>query len=318
MAHDVSLLGPLNIDLLIVGEGPQTLSNATEWDGPATVKLTSAGAIGYTAEDLGRMGLAVRVTSILPEDSMGRIVRDVLMQAGVTTDGIKAAPGESTGIGAYVLLFGSRKRPLAYQMPTHQFFPTSFDGTEVEALLDARVLHCGGYLHHEAAWHGQIAEIFGEARHRGIETVLDPQFPLVPMDGPWISAMEDLLPQVQYLLLDENEARSTTGEQQLSRAARRLLEAGTGTVVVKCGADGAYLFTTGAESHQQAWAPGPVQDTIGAGDAFDAGFILGICQGWEAQACLKAGVVVAGYSVTGTGGSEAIPNVTTILGHLTD
>ena len=69
-------------------------------------------------------------------------------------------------------------------------------------------------------------------------------------------------------------------------AAQVLLEAGTGTVVIKCGARGCYV-----KSGQEAfWAPaercGECVDTTGAGDSFVGGFLYGLAQGWTVGQCV--------------------------------
>ena len=44
-----------------------------------------------------------------------------------------------------------------------------------------------------------------------------------------------------------------------------------------------------------------IVDTTGAGDSFNAGFIYGLIQGYDFSNCIKAGSVVAGYSLMGIG-----------------
>ena len=44
MPHDVSVVGPLNIDLLIRGEGPSNWEAIPMWDGPADMEMTAAGS----------------------------------------------------------------------------------------------------------------------------------------------------------------------------------------------------------------------------------------------------------------------------------
>jgi sugar/nucleoside kinase (ribokinase family) len=316
MSGDVSVIGPLNIDLLITGDGPPTWESLPVWDGPASMEMTAAGSVGYTVQNLARLGLDVRVSSCLPDDPLGVFIADTLQRAGVGTDLVRMVPGTVGGIGVYMLLFGSRKRPLMYRLPTHELWPSALSTREIDALLSARLLHCGGYLHYAAAWHGGTRDLFREARRRGIRTAMDPQFPLAPLAPPWLPALADVLPYVDLLFVDETEARHLTACADIDTAAAALRAAGAQTVIVKQGADGSTLYGESGQQHQDAVVMGTLVDTIGAGDTFDAGVLYGWLQGWSWARCLLFGSIAAGYTVTGVGGTQCMPDLQTVLREL--
>jgi sugar/nucleoside kinase (ribokinase family) len=313
MPKDVSVIGPLNIDLLISGEGPANWEAIATWDGPSHMEMTAAGSVGYTVQNLARLGLDARVCSCLPDDPLGLFIADTLRRAGIDTAAVRMSPGTLGGIGVYMLLFGSRKRPLTYRLPTHELWPARLTDAEAEALLDARLLHCGGYLHYQQAWHGGTRDLFAEARRRGLRTTLDPQFPLFAMQGLWMPALADVLPYVDVLFVDETEAFKITGEPELRQAAAALRDAGAGTVVIKQGAQGATLYTADAQHHQHAVLMGELVDSIGAGDTFDAGVIYGWLQGWPWPRCMEFASTAAGFTVTGFGGTQRMPDAAAVL-----
>src|SRR5579885_659506 len=122
--RDVSVVGPLNIDLLIKGDGPPNWEAIPTWDGTAQMDMTAAGSVGYTVQNLARLGLDVRVSSCLPDDPLGLFVEGALRRAGVDTGSVQRIANTLGGIGVYMLLFGSHKRPLIYRLPTHPLWPT--------------------------------------------------------------------------------------------------------------------------------------------------------------------------------------------------
>lgn len=317
MSWDVSVIGPLNIDLIMSGDGPPTWDAIATWDGPAAMEMTAAGSIGYTAQNLARFSLSVGVCSCLSDEPLSTFVAETLRNAGIDTSQVHLIPDTQIAIGVYMLLFGSRKRPLAYRLPTHDQWPLAFTPEGRARLLDARALHCGGYLHFQEAWHGTLVDLYREARARGMITTLDPQFPLIALDPPWLPALDDLLPHVEVMLCDEHEARGITGLDRLEDCAARLRDAGAGTVIIKRGEHGALLFTPdGDVLMQPAITLGTFVDSIGAGDAFDAGYLYGLLQGWDARTCARFAAVAAGFSVTGVGGSKAVASVERILEHM--
>jgi 2-dehydro-3-deoxygluconokinase len=178
------------------------------------------------------------------------------------------------------------------------------------------VLHNGGYLHHKDAWHGQIVDLYRQAKQRGLITTIDPQFPLYAMQPPWLGALADVLPFIDVLFCDEHEARNMTALDDLADAARKLLDAGAGTVVIKQGADGSTMYSGEMVHHQNAVIVGELVDTIGAGDTYDAAFIYGLLQGWPLEQNMRFASIAAGFSVTGAGGSHSMPELQTILDRL--
>ena len=313
MPRDVSVVGPLNIDLVIKGDGPSNWNALPTWDGSAQMDMTVAGAVGYTVQNLARLGLSVAVSSCLPDDPLGLFVADTLRRAGVDTASVQQIAGTLGGIGVYALLFGNRKRPLIYRLPTHPLWPTEFAPAEVDRLLDTHILHQGGYLHFKEGWHGALLDLFKAANTRELITSLDPQFPLFAMPRPWISALADVLPYIDIFFCDESEARSITGVQNLELAASFLLSAGARMVIIKQGADGSTVYQQNWEYHQAAIVLGAVEDTIGAGDAYDAGFLYGTLQGWMLEDRALFASIAAGFSVTGVGGAQTMPELLVIL-----
>jgi sugar/nucleoside kinase (ribokinase family) len=307
MTRDITVVGPLNIDLLIVGEGPDKLDTLPTWDGPADMEMTAAGSVGYNASDLAKLGLDVMVCSCVPDDPLGSFIIEALSRDGVDTSEIQVVANSLTGIGVYMLLFGNRKRPLIYRLPNHKPWPQSFTPDKINKLLNSKMLHCGGYLHFKDVWHGVTIEIFQEAQKRGLITALDPQFPLFTMEAPWLIQMKDIIQYVDILFCDETEARKMTALENLDDCAQKLLSAGPEVVIVKQGANGATVYKQGWKYHQPSIKPEKLVDSIGAGDAFDAGFLFATLQDWPLEKRTLFASIAAGYTISGVGGSNSFP-----------
>lgn len=313
MPIDVSVVGPLNIDMLVIGDGPTRWEDVPTWDGPVMVEMAAAGSVGYTIQTIAKLGLSVQVSSALPDDPLGGFVLDILHRAGVDTDLVHRTAGTAGGIGVYMLLFGSRKRPLGYRLPTHELWPACPTPAEVERLLDARLLHQGGYLHYQDAWHGGTRDLFIAAKQRGLRTSMDPQFPLFAMQPPWLVALDDVLPYVDLLFCDETEARKIANRQDLDDAAQVLLGTGIRTLIIKQGIEGSTLYEKDLRIHQDAVILGELVDSIGAGDTFDASVLYGWLHGWPWTQCLLFASVAAGFTVTGVGGTQKLPDLATLM-----
>jgi sugar/nucleoside kinase (ribokinase family) len=97
----------------------------------------------------------------------------------------------------------------------------------------------------------------------------------------WIEIAKDSLTaaiaEVDCLVVNDAEIRMLTGESNLARAARAVMEMGPRAVVAKRGEYGAALFTSDPDGDHSFFAlPGfpleDVRDPTGAGDSFAGGF----------------------------------------------
>jgi sugar/nucleoside kinase (ribokinase family) len=92
--------------------------------------------------------------------------------------------------------------------------------------------------------------------------------------------------------------------------AGRQLNALGPTVVVKCGADGALLVDNHHAVRAFLGAGAPVVvDTVGAGDAFDAGFIAGILDDLAPADALRLAVATGTLSTQARGGIDGQPDL---------
>ncbi len=306
---DVVAVGTLNVDLIIIGEAPRDMEALTQWVSPALVELTAAGSVGYCAVDLARLGLRVSLLSSVADDIFGEWILRQLQTEGVDTRAVGVERGSSSGIGIYILLFGSRKRPLTGRLATHAPWPAQLSPVQQKHLQEARLLHCGGYLHYPQMWGQPTEKLYREAKQRGLITSVDTQFPLVPVEGTWMKCFRALLKDVDLLFTDESEAQAITGASTPSDALAELLSAGPRLVVIKQGAQGALLASKEQLIQQPAFPVEHITDSIGAGDAFDAGVLYGTLAGWDLRQTARFAAATAAFTLKGVGGSQTAATV---------
>ena len=123
----------------------------------------------------------------------------------------------------------------------------------------------------------------------------------------WIDTARDSLlaaiGSVDCVILNDAEIRQLTGEPNLARAARALMEHGPRAVVAKRGEYGAALFTADSFFALPGFPLDDVRDPTGAGDSFAGGFVgyLDSHDGDLDDACLRRGMgygtVLASFNV---------------------
>ena len=112
----------------------------------------------------------------------------------------------------------------------------------------------------------------------------------------WIDAarpaLEAILPRLDLLVINDEEARQLSGAGNVPTAARRILERGVRRVLVKRGEYGAVLFSPGSVFAVPAFPLESVFDPTGAGDTFAGGLMGALAaSGDRSDAGLRRAIV---------------------------
>jgi sugar/nucleoside kinase (ribokinase family) len=172
----------------------------------------------------------------------------------------------------------------------------------------------------DAKYGTKAARLLAAAQEAGLKTSVD----VVSEDSDrYTKVVCPALKFVDYCILNELEAGKTTGFKirtpdgqldtvALRHAAGALLQHGVRELVVIHFPEGGFARTRKGED---VWQPSLrlpdkfIAGTAGAGDAFCAGVLLGLHEGWELPRCLQTAVCVAAASVshpTCTGGMKSL------------
>jgi sugar/nucleoside kinase (ribokinase family) len=202
-----------------------------------------------------------------------------------------------------------------------------WDGKNLNfARIKARIFHLGyllllDELDRPDRSHGtKAAALLAAAQAAGLKVSVD----VVSEDSDrFANVVTPALKHVNYCILNEIEAGKTTGFKirqpdgkldtvSLRHAAGALLQLGVHELVVVHFPEGAFARTRKGEDFWQPSLNLPakfIAGTAGAGDAFCAGVLLGLHEGWGLQQCLQTGVCVAAASLshpTCTGGMMSL------------
>ena len=110
-----------------------------------------------------------------------------------------------------------------------------------------------------------------------LDQVDSPKFVLIDTMDLWINIAKESLSEVisrcDMLTLNESEAQLFTGEQQLLKAAKALLELGPTYVLIKKGGNGSMLYSRDGLFLLHAYPLDTLTDPTGAGDSFAGGLM---------------------------------------------
>lgn len=247
--------------------------------GGAFITAARAASLGASAALLGRLGLDPLAEAIAPTLEQSAVDLRYLERAADAGPQLTVAMVQG-GERAFLSRRAGSGRPATLEAALRS--PT------------ARWLHVA-----EFATVAEIADLLPMAAGAGLSVSLDPSWDDSLIHSP------DLLDRcagVDVFLPNAAEARAIAGCEDIGEAARRLA-ARFPTVVIKTGADGAILFADGEKFALKAPRGGPVVDTTGAGDSFNAGFLAARLQNRPPCEALAWGVACGTLSVRAVGGA---------------
>ena len=284
----IVVAGSLNIDL--VGRVPRLPVWGETLMGDSFASH-HGGKGGNQAVAAARLGAPVAMAAAVGQDGFGAELRRALAEEGLDLGHLVQQPGASgcalihlgpDGANAISVLPGAnRQAPLP---PTP--WPTAW------RLL---VLQLEIPLPTVQAW-------AQAARQAGATVLLN----AAPMPEAGATALAELLPLVDLLVLNEGELQALRGAatDDLDALARR----GPSTVVVTLGARGCKAWHQG----QRLSLPGravEVVDTTGAGDTFVGALACGLWQGLPMAAALQRANAAAALSCTQPGARGGMPRL---------
>jgi sugar/nucleoside kinase (ribokinase family) len=227
------------------------------------VDLMPGGSAANVAVWARRLGADVTLVGLVGEDRLGDLMRSHLQVEGVG-DFVRVVPGGQT------MRIGVLVRPDAeHAFVTDHSHPLGLTADDLPAsLLDrADAVFFNGYAVFMAGSASFASGLLAEARRRGVLVAFDPSsFSLIRAYGA--TRLLDEIGYVDILLANRDEATALVHD----RPETDLLSY-TSLAVVKRGGQGATAVREDGPLSVTA-EPITVVDTTGAGDAFDAAFLV--------------------------------------------
>jgi sugar/nucleoside kinase (ribokinase family) len=263
------------------------------------LSLNIGGCAANAAIDLTRVGVRVGVVGCVGNDPFGRFVIETLDHAGADTRSIRALDDVGTSGTLIINVLGEDRR-FVHAIGANGRIAAN--NIPLERVREVKVLYVGGYLLMPALEGEALAGLFRQARAHGVITVVDV---VVPGPGDYRRQLDPLLPETDVFLPNNDEAQLLTGESDPRRQAEWFRAAGVRTVAITCGGHGTVLASEGVRLEAGVY-PADYVGATGAGDAFDAGYIVGLLEGGDPRRALEWGSALGASCVRSIGATESV------------
>jgi sugar/nucleoside kinase (ribokinase family) len=292
-AYDIIVLGDYFYDLIYTGltEFPELGREVMSTD-----VTTTGGAMYITAVSLSRLGARVGWPAYFGDDFYSRSVYDFAVAEGVDLSLARHVSRPYRRVTTALPLEGERAFATYVDPEADDLYDHWRQALES---CDFRHLHVGGLDCVD-----KMRPLVEIARQRGATVSFDCQ------DGPHLDNPGECMERISsadIFMPNAREAKIVAQMPTVDEALSKLAEQ-VGLVVVKDGPNGSWAARGGERYHADSIYAGPVVDTTGAGDCFNAGFLYGyVVEHQPIERCLRYGNICGGLSVTGVGGATAAP-----------
>lgn len=272
------------------------------------IQKAIGGCVPNVALDLKKIcpALPVRVFGRIGGDEDGQYVRETLTEAGLDVTGLLTDPAAPTSFTEVMSVTGGQRTFFTYSGASAAF--GAEDVNFGEELPD--ILHLGYFLLLQKVDDGDGLQILKNAKAQGIRTSID----LVSENSDRYELVKPCLPYTDYLIINELEAGMLAGleptNENLPAIARKLRDLGVREKVIIHKPDCALCLSDAGLTQIPSYAlpAGYIKGTTGAGDAFCAGALYGIYEGWSDVQILEFASATA---VMALGSADATSGLTT-------
>lgn len=294
---NIVIVGSLNLDFIVrVARLPQrgeTLPGSRFVTLPGGKGANQACAVGRLAQP----DTAVMIGCV-GQDVYGQQLMESLRACGVNNRYVRGAPEAATGI-ALILVEPNGQNQIVV-------VPGANDCLRPEDVTEALTALGGSHLLLQLET--PIATVTAAAAHArslGMTVILDP--------APAREAPAVLLRNVNILTPNESEALALVGAAgdhialaDASDVARELLALGPQQVILKLGAQGAFLADGERSRHFPARTV-EAKDTTAAGDCFNGALATALAEGLTLDAAIAFANVAASIAITRIGAQASLP-----------
>ncbi len=267
-------------------------------------ETTPGGKGANQAVASARLRYPARMVGLVGDDAYGPALLENLARAGVDTTTMGSVPG-SSGL-APIFLDENGQNSIVVVPGANGRVDSAFIDRHAAVISSAGMVLCQLELPMKTIDHTLLicAEL-------GVPVMLDPA-PAAPLG-------HSLWRQVEWFTPNETEAAFYLGDgSEAEEAARKLLSRGLKGVVLKRGAEGAYVAVAGGKAGWVRPFSVNATDTVAAGDCFNGAFAVALLEGKEPFAAARFACAAAAICVTRRGAQASMPTRDEVELFLTD
>lgn len=275
---------------------------------------TIAGAESNVAIALARLGHSAGWFSKIGDDEFGRYIILSIRGEGVDVSRVTKSKTHSTG-----LLFKERfahVNPNVYYYRKDSAASTlSQEDLDPDYIRKAKILHLSGIT--PALSESSQKTVFKAieiAKENKIKISFDPNIRLKLWSLQEAKGvLLDIAKQADIIFPGIDEGKMLLGTENPKKIAEHFQKMGCERIAIKLGAKGCYVVHKEEAHFVEGYPVESLEDTVGAGDGFAAGFLAGVLRKLPLKECAQWGNGVGAMAVLVRGDMEGFPTKSQLM-----
>ena len=295
----ISVLGDSNVDMSII------LTDAKKLDPPS---LSSGGTCGNVAAGLSKLGQKVKFYGTVGNDIYGKYVLEEMKKDKVNTENLTLLDEHSTAMVIGIVQPNSERSLFVWPPKggAHEYLDLNL--IDKGELLESSWLHVSGISLRHDPINMTMLEVMKICKENNIPISFDLNI-RAELWGLSMEFKEIVFKAISYSDYifgnSEEEIIPLTDSNNIHDAVKEIIKEDQ-TLICRNGSDSVLAFIENSLITREVFNISPI-DSIGAGDAFNTGFIYGIVNEQSLDKALEYGNAVAGYKLLGYG-ARHLPN----------
>ena len=306
MSASIELLtiGTALVDSILKGFDPKPVSASGYRAESGTLSVGGEAVNGAIAA--AKLGVRTAILCSLGNDSAGTLVTAALEANGVDTGRIVRSDEHPTPVTTMFVRDDGSRQSITNTAHRYHFHPERFLGD----LTGVRAVVLGSLFRAPFDDPEVISAVLKAVKSQGILIAADTKLPNFRFLS--LADLKEVLPLIDYITPNEDEARYYTSKSDPQEMAEVFLSSGVKNVIIKLSAKGCY-FQNAERSLRLPPLRVEAVDATGAGDTFLAGFLASLLNGASVQEALLFANACGAICTTKVGAAAALRDRAQVL-----
>ncbi|QCX32888.1 sugar kinase [Caloramator sp. E03] len=269
-----------------------------------------AGAESNVAIALSRLGRSVGWFSRIGDDEFGRFIINTIRGEGIDVSRVVVDGTNPTGILFKERFLKSNPNVYYYRSNSAASFLSENDIDE-NYIKEARILHITGItLDISKSAREAAFKAMRIAKENGVLVSFDPNIRLkLCKKEEAVPVIKEALTLCDIVFPGIDEGKIIFKKDNERDIAEEILNLGAKVAAVKLGEKGCYIKSRYEESYVEGFRIDRIEDTVGAGDGFAAGFLHGYLNNLLLSECGRIANAVGAMAIAVKGDMEGFPTL---------
>jgi len=277
------------------------------------ISLQIGGCAANAAICLSKIGTKSAIVGKIGNDNLGKILNEKFLIEKVDVSGLIVDEKVNTS-SSIVMISSDGERSVIHSFGSNKGF--CFEDIDPDVIKGKKILLIAGTFLMPAFDGEGTEKMLRLAKENGVLCCMDTAW---DSTGEWEKKIQGTFQYLDWFMPSYDEARELSKKDNFEEMALFFSQKGVVNVIIKLNSEGCYVKEKDQKGYQvPAYSRIQSVDASGAGDAFCAGFIAALNEGWEVEKCAKFANAAGAHCIMHIGTTVGVKSMKEMLDFMDD